>query len=191
VDIGLFFTDEGIIDIRLTNGDFDPGRDLETAVLISIFTNRRARDDDRLPDNSGELGGWWGDTFADIEGDEIGSRLWLLSRETRTGETLERAREYLRECLEWITEDGITERVVVDVEYDTRRLDTMLFTIDIFRPDGKSTFKYDYVWAQFDLPGKDTAAELAAIKDIKRLLLETGDVLLNEDGSGILLEDSL
>ena len=39
---------------------------LVRAVIISLFTWRRANTDDTLPDNSGNLMGWWGDTFATV-----------------------------------------------------------------------------------------------------------------------------
>lgn len=189
MDVGLFFTTDGIVDVRLTNRDLDPGRDLETAIIISIWTNRRARDDDRLPDGSGYLGGWWGDTFADVDSDEIGSRLWLLSRETRTPETLNRAKQYLIEAVQWLIDDGVATKVDVHVEYDRNRLDTMLFHIDIFRPEGRETLKFDYVWQQFDRLTTAEQAELDAIVSNNSLLTEDGDTLTQEDGGGILLED--
>lgn len=190
MDVGLFFTSAGIVDVRLTNRDLDSGRDLETALIISIWTNRRARDDDRLPDTSGYLGGWWGDTFPEKLADEIGSRLWLLSRETRTQATLNRAKEYLIEAVQWLLDDGVADRVNVSVEYDKRRLDTMLFQIEIYRPGtGLATFKFDYAWQQFDFLTVAEQASLDGIIAQNYLRLETGDALLQEDSGGLLLEE--
>lgn len=62
---------------------------LMTAVIISLFTDARAHDDDPLPDErvgvSSDRRGWWGDCLPDAQGEQtlesIGSRLWLLWRE--------------------------------------------------------------------------------------------------------------
>lgn len=91
-----------------------PDEPLLRAAIVSLFTWRRANDDDELP--GGELMGWWGDTYADIAGDRIGSRLWLLARETLTPETLRRAREYATEALQWMLDDGVATAVAVTVQ---------------------------------------------------------------------------
>lgn len=92
---------------------------LHTAILISLFTDRLAEPSDELPGGS-NLGshrrGWWGDAYADVPGDLIGSRLWLLRREKRTVQTLRRAEEYAREALQWLLDDGIARTVTVVAE---------------------------------------------------------------------------
>ena len=57
--------------------------DLETAVQISILTERRAEPGDEFSEGLHYRGGWWGDA-ADGVGDNIGSRMWLLRREKAT-----------------------------------------------------------------------------------------------------------
>lgn len=88
---------------------------LETAIVISLFTDRRANDDDVLPSGT-DRRGWWGDTFAEVAGDRIGSRLWLLSREKQVPEVLRRAKEYAEEALQWLIEDGVARAVTVTTE---------------------------------------------------------------------------
>ena len=61
----------GSIDLRLDGASIETGRELETSVLISLFTDRRARKDDRLPTDSDDLKGWWADTFPVKEGDTV------------------------------------------------------------------------------------------------------------------------
>ncbi|WP_200894101.1 phage GP46 family protein [Xanthomonas sp. MUS 060] len=58
--------------------DNDKRHPLVRAVLISLFTWRRANADDTLPDPRGFRMGWWGDTYPVVANDRIGSRLWLL-----------------------------------------------------------------------------------------------------------------
>lgn len=105
------------------------GCDLTTAVLISLFTHRRAHRDDRLPDpENQDRRGWW----ADIANPRpIGSRLWLLSREKQTDDTMARAEAYAGEALEWLLEDGIAQRV--DVRASNPRPGFLVLTINLFR----------------------------------------------------------
>ena len=80
------------VDGKLVALGLDSSEPLVRAVIISLFTWRRARPDDDLP---GDLRmGWWGDSVPEIPNDRIGSRLWLLSRAKLTVETVARAREY-------------------------------------------------------------------------------------------------
>jgi len=105
--------------------------ELVSAVLLSLFTDARARDDDRLPDapedgpapgTPGDRRGWWADAEAP-EG-ALGSRLWLLSREKATERTRRRAEQYAEEALAWMVEDGLVEAVRVEADWTApERLD--------------------------------------------------------------------
>lgn len=90
------------------------GDRLTRAVVISLFTWRRAEASDPVDDD--ERYGYWGDAYPDRPGDRIGSRMWLLRRRTVTAETLLDAERYAREALVWMTEDLVVERVDVRVE---------------------------------------------------------------------------
>ncbi len=134
--------------------EFDEG--LETAVIISLFTDRRAKIDDILPDsNSLDRRGWWGDLVSDIEGDQIGSRLWLLNREKTTESVLTRTKEYAKEALDWLIEDGIAAKVEVSAE----RLgpvgrDVLALLVQIHKPDETEvSFKYEAQWIAQGLRG--------------------------------------
>lgn len=87
---------------------------LRRAVEISLFTWRRAESSDRLDDD--ERMGWWGDSYPTLANDRIGSRLWLLRRETITRETLLRAEEYAREALRWLLDDGLVSAIDVQLQ---------------------------------------------------------------------------
>lgn len=88
---------------------------LTRAVLISLFTWRRANSGDLVDD--GERYGWWGDSFPAVADDRIGSRLWLLRRAKLTADTIAQAELYAREALAWLQQDGH----VLDVEILTQR----------------------------------------------------------------------
>ncbi len=111
-DIQTFFDGNTLrADFAVSAGSLSADADIKTAVLISLFTDRRAEEDDTLPDPSGSKRGWWGDALAQRR---IGSRLWLLGREKELREVVSRAREYTREALAWLVEDGVASRVDVD-----------------------------------------------------------------------------
>lgn len=80
------------------------------AVVISLFTWRRAALDDPIDDDARH--GWWGDSYPTVANDRIGSRLWLLRRVKLTATTQRDAEFYAREALQWLLDDG----QVLDVE---------------------------------------------------------------------------
>ena len=85
---------------------------LETVVAISLFTHRLALPDDALPDpKSADRRGWWADTYSDYANDNIGSRLWLLSRAKATVDIPQAAKGYALEALQWMVADGVASAV--------------------------------------------------------------------------------
>ena len=99
-------------DFAYNNGDLIREKGLETAVLISLFTDRRANDDDNLI-NQGEYRGWWGDALTD---DKIGSRLWLIRSQKATNQNVVLAKEYIIEALQWMIDDGVASKIEVETE---------------------------------------------------------------------------
>lgn len=146
---GRLIYDGKRIDLALDGAALAVGEDLKTAVLISLFTDRRAEDDDPIPETrpgeSGDRRGWWGDDTLPVGNDRIGSRLWLLYREKQTTATLNRAREYVQEALAWLVEDGVASRVNVAVEW--LRTGVMAIQADIERPEA-GIERFDFIWEQ-------------------------------------------
>ena len=109
---------------------------LTRSVLISLYTWRRAADDDALDDE--ERFGWWGDSFPSVADDRIGSRLWLLRRVKLTRQTQLDAEFYAREALQWLVEDGHCSAVeILSERLDAQRLNlrTVLVLADGERLD--------------------------------------------------------
>lgn len=86
---------------------------LRRAVTISLFSWRRAASDDVLDDADRQ--GWWGDCVPTVQGDQHGSRLWLLRRRTLDADTLKDAKAYADEALAWLVADEIVTAVTVTV----------------------------------------------------------------------------
>jgi phage gp46-like protein len=94
---------------------------LTRAVIISLFTWRRAATDDPVDDD--ERFGWWGDSYPTTADDRIGSRLWLLRRVKLTAQTQRDAEFYAREALQWLLDDGHVIGLAVSSEQvDLNRL---------------------------------------------------------------------
>lgn len=123
-----------VVDGQTVPLGFDSVDPLVRAVMISLFTWRRANPDDDLPDGGSRMG-WWGDGFPVVANDRIGSRLWLLSRAKIVPETLTRAKAYAEEALQWLVDDGVAARVLVEVE--RQGLTTVALACRFFKSDGK------------------------------------------------------
>lgn len=135
---------DGQMDMAIADDDVaaDPG--LRTAVLLSLFTDRRAADEDTLPGGDEERRGWWADEFAELEGDLFGSRLWLLDRSKRLADVVPDAEAYAREALAWMIEDKVASAVDVAAEVVGERL---AFLVTIHRPElDPATFRFEHVW---------------------------------------------
>jgi len=85
---------------------------LDRLVAISLFSDARADDDDTLPVEGDSRRGWWGSD----DGDNFGSKLWLLERATHTPENRAKARDHALEALQWLLDEGIAEALEVEVE---------------------------------------------------------------------------
>lgn len=131
-------------DFVVSGGDLEADRDLETAVLISLFTDRRASSDDVVPDGSDDLRGCWMDAYTDMP---LGSRIWLLKREKIIPSTVAALKEYVKEALQWLLDNHIAQDLSVDCTPDSlkHRIDVV---IDIAR-NGKNR-RYQYVWRQLN-----------------------------------------
>ena len=95
------------------------------AVVISLFSWRRAATDDPVDDD--ERFGWWGDSYPPIADDRIGSRLWLLRRVKLTADTQRDAEFYAREALQWLLDDG----QVLEVDVITERADSYRLNLQV------------------------------------------------------------
>jgi phage gp46-like protein len=133
-------------DLVLEADDLVRDDGLETAVILSLFVDRRADAGDILPDGGTDRRGWWGDAAPPVAGDRIGSRLWLLSREKERGTALRRAEEYAREALQWLVDDRVAERVEVDAQVP--RTGVLGLAITIHRPRKDPVqYRFDLTWS--------------------------------------------
>lgn len=145
-DLATIFIDmNNRADLALDAYELATDDGLDTAVLLSLFTDARARDDDVLPPGQTDRRGWWGDDYSEAV-DNFGSRLWLLQAAKQLQASLNQAREYAEEALAWLVDDGIAAKV--EVETWIVRDEVMGMRVRIHRPDGTtSARRYDILWS--------------------------------------------
>ena len=129
----------------LAVGDLQTGQDLETACLVSLFTDKFATVDFTPTDGTSDRRGWWADPYNDAP---LGSNLWQLERAKKTRDTLGLAQRYASDALQWLIDDGVAQSVAVDTRWlgqDTGS--TMLgIAVLITKPD-ESLTRFIFGWA--------------------------------------------
>ncbi len=116
---------------------------LEQLVAISLFTDARADDDDAVPVEGDSKRGFW----AQEEGDNFGSKLWLLERSKNEPETRARVRDYALEALQWLREDGVADAVEVELT-PLDEAERTGITITITRGE-EVVVRYPDIWEAF------------------------------------------
>lgn len=103
---------------------------VESAALISLFTDARVADEE-LPEGETSPRGFWGDGVT--IGAATGSRLWLLAREKATTEVLRLHEDYAREALAWLADSPVATTVDVRGIYDEEHRTSIDVFIDAKR----------------------------------------------------------
>lgn len=146
-DIRLVWSNlEGGGDVAIAENDLARDDGLETAVLLSLFCDRRAPAGERLPRGQTSARGWFGDEFAEVPGDQTGSHLWLLEGASWSESTARRAEQYARESLQWMLDDRLAERVEATASLPDEGV--LELVIRIQRPSAPAaTYRYGLSWA--------------------------------------------
>lgn len=141
MDVKLVSGNGQMYDLQFEKGDLISDGGLETAVLISLFTDRRVNDSE-LPEWEEDKRGWFGDTLSDIEGDQYGSKLWTLDRAPLNSTTRTLAEAYARDALSWLLEDGVASDLSVEAYIVNR--DRIDLDIAITKPTEKNAVFYRF-----------------------------------------------
>ncbi|CAB5605586.1 MULTISPECIES: phage GP46 family protein [Citrobacter] len=114
---------------------------LTRAVVISLFTHRRADPDD----NADVPMGWWGDTWPAVANDRYGSKLWLLQRSKLTNALVNTVRTYLRDALQWMLDDGVVSRIDIDIQ--RTGINELSNQVVLWRRDGPVIISFSDLWS--------------------------------------------
>ncbi|CAM6285643.1 TPA: phage GP46 family protein [Escherichia coli] len=121
-----------------SSSQLDP---LTRAVVISLFTHRRADPDD----NADVPMGWWGDTWPIVANDRYGSKLWLLQRSKLTNALVNTVRTYIRESLQWMLDDSVVSRIDIDIQ--RTGINELGNSLVLWRRDGPVTISFNDFWS--------------------------------------------
>lgn len=124
MDAAFEITKEMGGDLIYQNGGLKTDSGLKTAILISLFSDARERNQR----------GWWGG--------EIGSKLWTLQNVKRSAETLKKAQDFAQKALSWLIEEKICKKVTVSAAYDN--YGRLMLSVDLQKHDGNARF--DFLW---------------------------------------------
>lgn len=150
-DLGEYLCDWKLAGPNAPNNAYGLAADhaLNTAILISLFTWRRAEPYDVLPSGA-DPKGWWGDSV-DLEENEtkIGSRLWLLLRSTLNNETARKAEDYAYEALQPLIDQGAVARFEVVATPDIVK-GFLVLDVRGYSQDGQKIYeqKFERIWRQ-------------------------------------------
>jgi len=114
---------------------------LETAVIISLFTDRVADPVDGFAKS--ERRGWWGDSYSINEDEKTGSKLWMLSRRQITASLISQIETTAKNSMQWMLDDGVASKITVKAIRLTS--EAVGVKIDIYKPDG-DVFHYESRW---------------------------------------------
>jgi phage gp46-like protein len=130
-------------DFAMMGGDLEQGHELQTAVLISLFTDQTADPQDVLPPGqAADPRGWWADTY---EGEQIGSRLWQVFWRIANQDTLNWINDTATKSLQWMIDDGVATAVTVSGQFLGKGKVGLSGVIT--EPSGKKT-PFSYAWTQ-------------------------------------------
>jgi len=113
-DVGFFWanTASPCPDLVIENGDLKADEGLETAVLISLFSDKRVTLE-QLPRGLTDRRGWWADLISEPQDDEIGSQLWRLEPGKILASTPNEVESIIKDALDWLIEDGVAAEITV------------------------------------------------------------------------------
>jgi phage gp46-like protein len=136
-DIKFIKTKNGTYDIDFENGDFALTDGLDSAILLSIFGEKRAPKE-KVRDPL-KRRGHFSNEFADIEGYQVGSTQWLYTEQSENSESNTTELENsIKDGLKWFVDDKICKRTNVKA---TKKSDGVIVDIEL-QGNSKEESKY-------------------------------------------------
>ena len=118
------------------------GNDLETAIIVSLWSDAVADPGDILPVNTNnDPRGVWFDAFQ--APDITGSKLWQILNRIRNQQTLNDAQDFAQKALQWMIDDGVASAVSVTPSFYGSA--GVGLVTKITQPDGTVSV-FSYVW---------------------------------------------
>ena len=125
-DVAVTRDSEGVYDATIdpVTRDLVMTQGLGSALLISLFSDRRARADEVAEPLKRR--GWIGDVVADDPDDRHGSGIWLYEQRRVLPEVASGVRLEAEAALQWMVQDGLATSVSATVTADPANRTTLL-----------------------------------------------------------------
>lgn len=140
-DILLEKQSDGTFDITFENGDFKSTDGLDTAIIMSLFVDKRATEDE-MPDASLRRG-WIGNELNSNIDYEIGSKLWLLDQSRVVQKTVNDSESYVADGVSHFIDDSIAKQIDVS---STSSGSNIEINIEFTRDDNQIENKQYLLW---------------------------------------------
>lgn len=142
LDIKLVKQPDTSYDIEFENGDFKIDDGLETSLIVSLLSDRRASETQVFLPQFRR--GWIGDLVTTLPGFKFGSHIWLSEQSRITQETLSTISDSAEKSLGWM----LTINLIVKVEAKAiiTAQSSILLTIVVTSPDGSVSSKAFNLW---------------------------------------------
>lgn len=130
-DILIEKDNDNLYDISFEDGDFKLTDGLDTAIVLSLFTDGRA--------DSSEVSepilrrGWIGNEQNENEDDYFGSKLWLLEQARINNDTSNRVTSFSQDALSWMINSDYAKKLDINSEIsdkDKIRINIVFTTIN-------------------------------------------------------------
>lgn len=126
--VGDIFTDlalergtDGIYDLVIdeANADLATVSGFETAIMCSLFSDRRAAADEVA--DPMKRRGWIGNLVADVPGDNFGNGYWLYEQSRGDQETRNGIHRETIEGLDWMLQENLAKSIDATLDFEPRR----------------------------------------------------------------------
>lgn len=138
-DLLLDSRGDGSFDLAF-DGDLLIGESLKSAILISIgsYARKKYGFSNMLNDD-----GWWGEST--IEGDKWGNLLHDLANKRNDSNLLLLVRQYVKNSIQWLIDDGVVSSFDVDVDVSEKSLNIEI----IANKGGKNEdYRFEILWSE-------------------------------------------
>ena len=123
------------------NGDILTADFFDTALLMSIFCERRAAESEIPP---AQLRRGWIGNESNNDGFENGSKLWLYEQSRVTRTTLQEIASVVQNGLQWFVDDGLAISINVSAKLQNNNI---IIEVEIMRPNSTVDFRYFEFWS--------------------------------------------
>lgn len=123
-------------DIDFANGDFEMTNGLDTALYLSVFGEKRASPSQVTEPTLRR--GHFTNEFSDVEGYEVGSLLWLYTKQAKnTANNASLMEDTVRDGLSWMIDDEIISEAKVSSSRSTSGVTLDIELINRLQKDSK------------------------------------------------------